>query len=106
MNREMVRRGMAWWYRTFAPCDAELARLEAEAREARIGLWSQPNPVPPCEWRRGEGVPQAAGVIANRRSHVYHKPNCGSAASMSEKNRVTFASEAVAERACYRRAGD
>ena len=47
MNREMVRRGMAWWYRAFAPHDAELAGLEAEAREARIGLWSQPNPVPP-----------------------------------------------------------
>src|SRR5262249_54022712 len=34
MNREMVRRGLAWWYRAYAPHDAELAGLEAEAREA------------------------------------------------------------------------
>jgi hypothetical protein len=25
MNREMVRRGMAWWYRAYAPHDRELA---------------------------------------------------------------------------------
>ena len=55
MNREMVGKGMAWWFRRYAPRDADLARLEGEARAARIGLWSQPNPVPPWEWRRGEG---------------------------------------------------
>ena len=90
----------------YAPQDAELARLEAEARVARIGLWSQPKPVPPWNWRQGEGVPQAAGVIANRRSHIYHKPTCRGAASMSEKNRVAFASEAEAEKAGYRKARD
>jgi micrococcal nuclease len=88
MNREMVGKGMAWWFRRYALRDAELARLEGEAKAARIGLWSQPNPVPPWEWRRGEGVPQTAGVIGNRRSHVYHKPACRVAAAMAEKNRV------------------
>ena len=53
-----------------------------------------------------EGVPQTAEVIGNRRSHVYHKPNCRGATAMSEKNRVTFASEADAQKAGYRRAGD
>ena len=33
----------------------------------------------------GEGVPQTAGVVGNRRSHVYHKPSCRAAAVMSEK---------------------
>jgi hypothetical protein len=106
MNREMVRQGMAWRFRRYAPHDAELARLEAEARAARVGLWSQPNPVPPWEWRRGEGVPQTAEVIGNRRSHVYHKPTCRGAAATSEKNRIRFASEADAQKAGYRRAGD
>jgi endonuclease YncB( thermonuclease family) len=106
MNREMVRRGMAWWYRTFAPHDAELAGLEAEAREARIGLWSRPNPVPPWVWRRGDAVAQTAAVIGNRRSRVYHKPTCHVAAGMSEKNRIVFASEAEAEKAGYRKARD
>ena len=30
LNREMVREGMAWWYRQYAPNDTELERLEAE----------------------------------------------------------------------------
>jgi micrococcal nuclease len=104
MNREMVRQGMAWWFRRYAPGDAELARLEREARAAKMGLWSQPRPVPPWEWRRGEGVPKTAEVVGDRRSHVYHKLACRGAAASAEKNRVTFASEA--EKAGYRGAGD
>jgi hypothetical protein len=105
MNHEMVRQGMAWRYRRYAPRDTELARLEAAAKTARIGLWSQPNPVPPWEWRRGEGVPQRERMVGNRRSHVDHKPACRGAAATAQKNRVTFASEAEAEKAGYRRAG-
>lgn len=106
MNREMLRQGHAWWFRRYSPRDAELARIEGEARAARIGLRSQPHPVPPWEWRRGEGVPQTAGVVGNSRSRVLHKPNCRAAAAMSERNRVTFASEADAEKAGYRKAKD
>jgi deoxyribonuclease-1 len=62
--------------------------------------------VPPWQWRRGEGAPQTAGVVANRRSHVYHKATCRAAAAMAEKNRVTFASAADAEKAGYRKAKD
>ena len=56
MNREMVGQGAAWWYREFAPADHRLARLEAEAKAARRGLWSQPNPVPPWTWRKGDAT--------------------------------------------------
>jgi deoxyribonuclease-1 len=45
-------------------------------------------------------------VIGNRRSRIYHKPTCRGAATMGEKDRVTFASEAAAEEAGYRKAGD
>jgi micrococcal nuclease len=83
-----------------------LARLEAQAKAEKIGLWSQPNPIPPWNWRKGEGVPKTAGVVGNRRSYVYHKSNCRSAAVMREKNRVMFASEADAEKAGYRKAKD
>jgi len=29
-----------------------LEGLENEAREAKKGLWTEPNPVPPREWRK------------------------------------------------------
>ena len=42
LNHELVKDGLAWWYRSYAPTDTELARLESEARTAKRGLWSQP----------------------------------------------------------------
>jgi micrococcal nuclease len=91
-------------FQKYAPGDATLARLEAEAREARRGLWSQPHPIPPWDWRRHVGLsPElAAQVIGNRRSLVYHRPTCANAARMTGTNRVTFTSEAAAEAAGYR----
>jgi endonuclease YncB( thermonuclease family) len=106
MGREMVATGMAWWYRRYTPVDKELARLESEARVARRGLWSQPHQLPPWQRRRGEGVPQTAKIIGNRRSHLYHKATCRGAASISERNRVRFDSAAQASAAGYRPAGD
>jgi hypothetical protein len=46
LNHELVRSGFAWWFRRYAPADVALQRLEAETREAKRGLWSQPNPIP------------------------------------------------------------
>jgi hypothetical protein len=83
-----------------------LSPLEAEAREAKRGLWSQPHRISPWQWRKGEGVPQAVGFVGNKRSRVYHKSTCRAAATMSERNRVTFASEVEAQEAGYRPAGD
>ena len=52
LNQELVKEGYAWWYKSFAPKDKELERLQAEARTAKKGLWVQPNPVPPWEFRK------------------------------------------------------
>jgi micrococcal nuclease len=52
LNREIVRAGFAWWFRKYAPSDQELAKLEAEARAERRGLWADPDPVPPWNYRR------------------------------------------------------
>ena len=52
LNNELVYVGLAWWYRKYAPDDGMLERLEAEAREAKRGLWADKNPIPPWEWRR------------------------------------------------------
>jgi micrococcal nuclease len=51
VNREMIRRGLAWWYRSYSH-DPDLEAAELEARRFRRGLWSQRHPQPPWEWRR------------------------------------------------------
>ena len=52
VNHELVKDGWCWWYRKYAPGNAELEQLESEAREAQRGLWADPHPVPPWEWRK------------------------------------------------------
>jgi len=52
-----IERGMAWHYKAYAreqrPEDAQAyAHAEVEAKAARRGLWADPKPVPPWEWRR------------------------------------------------------
>ncbi len=106
LNREMVAAGMAWWYRKYAPDDGVLVRLEAEARAAGRGLWSQPDPVPPWSWRMAATRPTTTAMVGNQRSRVYHTLTCRGAAAMNERNRVPFDSARQAEVAGYRRAGD
>jgi endonuclease YncB( thermonuclease family) len=50
LNREMVADGMAWVFGGFAP-DEDLLAAEAEARRQRRGLWADPHPVSPSDWR-------------------------------------------------------
>lgn len=102
LNKEMVAHGYAWWYKQYSPKDVELAQLERQAKDAGLGLWSQPDPIPPWEWRKGGGVPETAGVIGNRNSHIYHRPGCPNGAKIAEKNRVAFDSPADAVAVGYR----
>ena len=51
VNQKLVQDGMCWWYRKYSPEDTTLERLETEARNAKSGLWVDPNPVPPWDWR-------------------------------------------------------
>lgn len=52
VNQALVKDGWCWWYRKYAPSDTVLEGLENDAREAKKGLWVDPNPVPPWEWRK------------------------------------------------------
>jgi micrococcal nuclease len=49
----MVAEGLAWHYTRYSD-DQRLAAAEREARVARRGLWQDPQPVPPWEWRATE----------------------------------------------------
>ena len=57
VNHVLVRDGWCWWYRKYAPGDTTLENIEAEAREAKRGLWTDPNPIPPWEMAEaGQGL--------------------------------------------------
>ena len=57
MNLEQINAGLAWHYKEYqdeqTPSDRKLySEAENEAREARRGLWHDPDPVPPWEYRK------------------------------------------------------
>jgi micrococcal nuclease len=52
INYEMVHKGMAWHYAKYSD-DTQLAKLEAEAREKQVGLWSLYHYTAPWEYRKG-----------------------------------------------------
>jgi micrococcal nuclease len=130
LNRELVRAGLCWWYRHYSD-DATLGDLEAEARKAKRGLWQDPFPVPPWDYRRSqrsravelaEGAPPDGGtrsvpdpappvssdnefpIVGNTRSRIYHLPECPDYSRVSARHRIPFASEQAAKAAGYRRA--
>lgn len=52
-----ITRGLAWHYKKYAPEQPEEERerysfAEEEAKAKKAGLWGDPNPVPPWDWRR------------------------------------------------------
>jgi micrococcal nuclease len=50
LNREMVAEGWAWAFTGFAEND-DLIAAESAARRGRLGLWADPQPQPPRQWR-------------------------------------------------------
>lgn len=51
VSEAMVRKGMAWQYTAYSQTPG-LTAIEQQARNGHVGLWSDPNPIPPWEWRR------------------------------------------------------
>jgi micrococcal nuclease len=60
LNGELVRAGLAWHYVRYSN-DGILARLEAVARAARRGLWTDSRAVPPWEFRKERTVATPGG---------------------------------------------
>jgi endonuclease YncB( thermonuclease family) len=54
LNETLVEEGLAWWYQKYYPDLGELGKKEKAARDARLGLWADPKPVPPWEFRRSQ----------------------------------------------------
>jgi len=55
LNEQIIEAGLAWWYRDFSN-DPRLGELEAIARDQRRGLWRDPDPVSPWQYRRESGA--------------------------------------------------
>lgn len=58
INLAMINAGLAWHYIKYqkdqSRSDSLLyAHAEEQARQQQIGLWRDPNPTPPWEWRKG-----------------------------------------------------
>jgi endonuclease YncB( thermonuclease family) len=53
INQVMVKEGFAWHFTKYSK-DPKLKKLEKDARDARIGIWSFKNPVAPWEYRKNK----------------------------------------------------
>lgn len=51
VNRQQVATGNAWHYADYSR-DSTLATLQANAQTRQLGLWSQPEPAPPWDFRQ------------------------------------------------------
>jgi micrococcal nuclease len=88
VNQEIIKNGFAWLYQRYctSPICKEWSKLEQQARSCKIGLWSQPNPIPPWDFRRGgkassqpsttHDQSDVAGYHGNVNSKVFHQPSC------------------------------
>lgn len=59
INLAMINAGLAWHYKKYQKDQSRSDRLlyahaEEQARQQRIGLWRDPGPTPPWDWRKGE----------------------------------------------------
>lgn len=54
VNAHMVGAGMAWVYDKYAKGYESLYRLQDTAKAARRGLWADPHPTPPWEFRHAK----------------------------------------------------
>lgn len=53
-NQAMIQSGLAWVYRKYDKGYEHLYAIEEEARNARHGLWTDPNPIAPWDWRKAK----------------------------------------------------
>jgi len=118
---DQVKDGMAWHYKQYqdeqSPEDRALyASAECAAMKVKIGLWSDPNPVQPQDFRHGtnspllfdangcrkSSEPTSGPVVGNARSHIFEWPGCPYYSDISPDNRVPFPSPQAAEASGYR----
>ena len=53
LSAEIIKNGMGWHYKKYSTSQ-ELAQFEKQARSKKMGLWIDPNPIYPSEWRKAK----------------------------------------------------
>jgi endonuclease YncB( thermonuclease family) len=118
---DQVKAGLAWHYKQYQDEQsladrAAYGAAECAAMKAKSGLWGQPNPDQPQDFRHGthsalpfgpdgcrmSSEPTSGAVIGNARSHIFEWPGCPYYSSISSGNQVPFPSPQAAEQAGYR----
>ncbi len=51
LSHEMIKAGLAWHFKKYSS-DASLSNLEIEAKNSKLGLWADNNPMPPWKNRK------------------------------------------------------
>ncbi len=83
VNREQVRRGMAWEYSRFHS-NRELVALQREAQQAKRGLWADEGSVEPSQWRKQHPATMAAPVAVGSPQRDCSKKHCSEMSSCDE----------------------
>jgi endonuclease YncB( thermonuclease family) len=110
-NLEQLRAGLAWVFRQYehelsAEDRKSYNEAELSSRAARRGLWSDPKPQPPWQFRHpgtasaGTSQQKAQGsglVIGNKRSGIYHLPPCPTIARSERRTDSIFKTKGEAE---------
>ncbi|QEM05196.1 thermonuclease family protein [Mucilaginibacter rubeus] len=75
INYALVKNGYAWQYKAYSK-NTELAALEQQAREDKLGLWQDANPTPPWDFRREKKQPKTDSLQTPKPKKHYrkHKP--------------------------------
>jgi len=76
INREQIKRGMAWAYRQYLR-DQSLVEDENAARLARVGLWSEAKPTPPWEFRSTCGSKRYCKEMVSCQEAMRYLNQCG-----------------------------
>ncbi len=83
INLEQVKAGMAWVYRKY--CHApKYYEAEKYAREHKLGLWQDPNPIPPWEWRHHKKYGTYYHHKTQSKFHCGSKKYCSQMSSCEE----------------------
>jgi endonuclease YncB( thermonuclease family) len=91
-----ARRGQALDMSDMVAFDSNTEDLALSRGPPRLGLSELSPPA----------TSKAYPIIGNRKSHIYHRPDCPNYSQVSPRNRVPFGSAAEAEASGYRRAGN